>query len=273
MGLFYPGSPRKHVTEAGESYIIGAYDKTVVVEEDRFTERFYAAAGSNCVEIVERILATSGINHSLITQSSRAFAADTEYATGTKKRDAINEILRAINYTPIYADETGVLGAHPYQPPVERPVSHSYGTGGVGVIRPVFKESLETAGVANVFTRVALNVDKQELTATYVNSDPQSPVSTVRRGRKIVDFERIPRIDSQELLNAYVKRVAVEKTAARSKLTFDTVLMPGHGCFQTLFLDIPEVLETPAKFMETGWEMELCHDGGMRHEARRVVKV
>ena len=49
--------------------------------------------------------------------------------------------------------------------------------------------------------------------------------------------------------------------------------MPNHGCFTTLFLDIPEVLDAPAKFVETAWDMDLSPFGVMTHEARRVVRI
>jgi hypothetical protein len=42
-----------------------------------------------------------------------------------------------------------------------------------------------------------------------------------------------------------------------------------------LFLNIPEVLDTPAKFIETAWEMDInaCGGGVMKHEARRAVRL
>ncbi|MCL2704093.1 MAG: hypothetical protein FWE91_10870 [Defluviitaleaceae bacterium] len=273
LGVFLLSSPRYRIVGASKSLIIGAYDKTVILEEDRFTNRFYISRGSPYIGTVERILASSGILFSKIAASNKVFADDAEYPTGMKKRDVVNEILRQMNYTPIFADETGVLCSFSYIDPAERKVDLSYSSLTGSVLYPSFTENAEFTGRANIFTRVALNVNREEISSTYINSNPQNPLSTVRRGRNIVDYEQLNNINDQETLDIFTKRSAIEKSIAGSRLHFKTPVMPGHGCFGTLFLNIPEVLDTPAKFVETAWEMDLRNGGMMTHEARRVIRL
>jgi hypothetical protein len=158
--------------------------------------------------------------------------------------------------------------------PARRPVTQIYSTQRDSILHPVFTESLDIAGRANVFTRVAINIESEtELISTFINSDMQSPISTVNRGRQIVDFAEIDNISSQEALDNFVRRIAVESTSAYSHLSFESALMPTHGSADTLFCDFPEVFDTAQKFSETSWEMELAYDGKMRHEGRKVVQL
>ena len=271
LGVFLLESPRYR--GPNKTMKIGAYDKTFILEQDRFTRRFFISKGTPLISVIERILSTAGIHFSNIQQNPMVFTADLEYPKGMKKRDAVNEILRMLNYTPIYADEAGRLCAYNFTDPADRRVDLSYASGPGGVIKPELTESMDFSGRANVFTRVALNIDRQELSSTYTNDNPLHPLSTLRRGRSIVDFAEMDYIPDQGALDALTRREAVEGSGAGVSINFQTPLMPGHGCFKLLFLNVPEVLDSPAKFIETAWDMELGRGGTMTHEAKKVVRL
>jgi len=273
LGVFLLESPRYQMLGADKTLIIGAYDKTFILEQDRFTERFFISRGSRVDEIIKRILSTSGLTFVDIAQSEMEFAEDMEYQIGKKKRDAVNELLRMLNFTPIHADESGRLCAYNFTDPADRRVDLSYTSKRGGTVRPSLVESLDFAGRPNVFTRVALNIDGDELSSTYTNDNPLHPLSTVSRRRSIVNFAQVDHMPDQVSLDAMTKREAIELSNAGEILTFQTPLMPGHGCFKTLYLDIPEVLDSPAKFLETAWTMDLRFDGVMSHEARRITRL
>ncbi|MDR1705850.1 MAG: hypothetical protein LBS19_14370 [Clostridiales bacterium] len=271
LGLFILGSPRREFNDGASTVKIGAYDRTMILEEDRFTERFYISRGTAYAGAVERILNTSGIIESNIAQSDYALVDDIEYPAGMRKRQVINTLLRCMNYSPVFADENGVITAFSYIMPGDRGVNISYSSKRDSIIYPRLEESLEMAGTPNVYVCVASNVERAEIRSVYENNDQSSPFSIQRRGRRIVDYAEIDNITSQELLDLYAKRTAVERTAACDRLSFSTVLMPGHGFSTTLLLDIPEVLDEPARFSECAWDMDLRYDGEMRHEVRRVI--
>lgn len=274
LGIFLLESPAREISGRIKKRSIGAYDKTIIIKEDKFTERHFIAAGSSYVAAVEKILSTAGIVKMDITPCDIALAADKEFPVGTVKKDAINELLESINYNSIRVDELGSFKAEPYIPPDLRPVTQVYSSDRDSILHPQFSESLDIAGRANVFTRVAVNLEAQtELVSTYVNDSVLSPISTVNRGRRIVDYEEIENIATKEVLDNFVKRIAIENTSAYSHLTFETALMPTHGSMDTLYLNIPEVFAAPAKFSETSWEMDLKYDGVMKHEARKVVQL
>jgi len=276
LGVFLLESPTRSVKGKMSGREIGAYDKTIILEEDRFTERYYIAEGTNYVGEITKILNEAGITRISIPGTNLTFRADREIMIGEKKRDVINLLLSEINYNSIGADEQGVFFSKPYIEPALRPVTQLYTTRRDSIISrdPEFKVTLELAGRPNVFIRVARNMDdSSEMISTFVNDSPLSPLSTINRGRRIPDYEEIDDIPNQLSLNAFVRRVAIEKSAIYSELSFGTALMPMHGSEDIMFCDFPSVFDGAQKFIETAWEMNLKFDGMMTHEATQVVVI
>ena len=60
-------------------------------------------------------------------------------------------------------------------------------------------------GVPNVVIRYLDNPDGPPLRSIYKNDNPESIVSTVRRGRQIVDVESVEDIADQDTLDAYTR--------------------------------------------------------------------
>ena len=273
LGVFLPESPDTVTNSFTSTQDIGAYDKTIIVEQDRFIRRFFARAGERVVDVVRRILETAGITKINITESDAGLLVDTEYPTGEKKLLACNDLLRAINYTTLWVDEYGFMRAEPYIEPSRRDITKEYSTKKDSITLPNFIESLDIATRPNVFKRVAVNIEEEtELTSIFINDDILSPISTISRGRQIVDYEEIQDTMSQKALDEFTRRIGIESTSAFEHFSFGTALMP-HGHSETLFLDFKEVFAAPAKFHEVSWEMPLTLDGDMTHVVRRVTQI
>jgi hypothetical protein len=188
---------------------------------------------------------------------------------------ACNELLREMNYNTLWVDEIGVTRSEPYVPPANREVTHIYDTRKDSIVTPAVTESLDIANSPNVFICTALNLEgEKELTAVVENNAIESPISIVNRnGRRIARHYEISEIASQEALDAFANRLAIESTTAFSHLKFGTALMPTHGSAETLLCIFPDVFPVPLRFHETAWEMPLTSNGIMTHEARRVVRI
>jgi len=274
LGIFMSDSPDRDTTSNISTRDIGMCDKTLIIEQDKFLTREFFKKGTNYVDAVVRILNTAHITKINIPETHYTLPADHDYKTGTKKHLACNDLLSAINYTALWVDEQGVMRSEPYIRPSDRPITHTYDTNKDSIVMPDFRESEDIANRPNVFKRVALNIeDDRELISVFINNDPSSSISTVSRGRQIVDFEQIDEIASQEALDTFVDRLAIESTSALTHLSFGSVLMPTHGRAETLMCIFPEIFDSPLKFQETGWEMPLVYDGVMQHTARRVIRL
>ncbi|MCL2225926.1 MAG: hypothetical protein FWB96_13240 [Defluviitaleaceae bacterium] len=276
LGIFLIESPAKTATGKICTRDIGAYDKTIIVEQDKLMRRFFIPKGTSYVAAVERALNQAGIVKINIvpTDEPRSLPFDREYPIGMKTRQVCNELLRECNYTSLWVDENGFMRAEPYITPARREITHIYETGKDSVIAPEMVERLDIATRPNVFIRVAQNLEgDRALYSTIENNAIDSPISIVNRGRRIVNFEEIYEIESQAALDAFVERIAVESTSAYSRLTFGTALMPTHGNAETLLCVFPELFNVPQRFHEVNWEMPLQYDGTMKHIARMVVRL
>ena len=273
LGIFHLQSPDKDVGRIATTRDIGAYDKLIFVERDKFTSRFLVAKGETYVGAVSRILHTSNIVKMDIPDNGVQVTSDREFPIGTKKHLACNELLRAINYNTLWVDTDGFMRSEPYVEPSRRDITHIYSTTEDKIVKPEFTERLDIAERHNIFVRVALNLDSpRELVSVFENSDPLSPISTANTMRS-VDYGEIQDISSQEALDEFVRRLAIESTTAFTHLKFKTVLMPTHGGGDILSCDFPELWDAPRRFTETSWEMPLTYDGEMTHEGRMVVRI
>jgi len=273
LGIFLLESPAREINGSLVRREINAYDKTIILEQDRLESRYFIPANANYVGEVTKLLNISGITRVNITASNLTLSADREFATGEKIKDVINDLLKDINYNSLGVDSEGFIRSGPYIEPALRPVTIKYKADRDSILAPEFVEDLDIASRANVFVRVATNIDSTPMVSKFANTDPLSPISTVNRGRRIVDFEEIDNIANQGTLDNLVRRIAIESTSAYSHFSFSTALMPIHDNADTIYVDIPQVFPEPMKFSETGWEMDLKYDGLMSHDTRRVIKL
>lgn len=274
LGIFLLESPNRNISGKIKKREIGAYDKTIIIDEFRFIERHFIPKGTNYIGAINKILTMAGITKIKLQDSNLALGQDKEFAAGIKGKEAITELLNEMNYTSINVDENGYMVANLYVEPFKRTVTQIYSTDEYSIIAPELKEDNGLAGRPNVFVAIAKNIESEELVASFTNSDPLSPTSTVNRGRMIVSEPyELESTANQETLDNYIKRIAIENSSGYSHLTFSTALIPTHSNSEILLLNFSHVFDAATKFQETSWEMDLKFDGIMSHETRRIIKL
>lgn len=250
---------------------VECYDRTVILEEDAFTDRYFVAAGTKYLDAVQNILVTSGIDRVLIAREAPTVVpVDREWDIGTTKLEIINMLLEEINYNPIYCDADGNMVLSPYVEPTVAGVSYTYAAGDMSVIASELSATQDFYSVPNVFIATSSNPDlQQDYRAVYVNDNPASALSTVQRGRTIVsEVYTLDAVASQAELDAYVRKKAFEANQVYEEIQFTTALMPIHGSGDILALDHPAARGI---YQELSWEMNLSAGGEMSHTARKLV--
>ncbi len=270
MGVFIPTTPTYTRGGGARQAKIECYDVTVVLREDCITERLFFAVGTEYLDAVTQILLSAGIGRTQIVPSAKTLLSDREFEIGTSKLDICNTLLSEINYNPVRSDANGAIVLTPYVRPTMAQVMHEYRADELSIIAPEITEETDLYNVPNVFIAVVSNPDLDEdLVSTYVNDDPASPLSTVRRGRRIVSNIYQPdAIASQEDLDNYIGRIAFEASQIYQTAEISTAVMPDHGTGDTLLIDHPEL---SGVFEEIGWSAELKQGGKMTHNIRRLV--
>ena len=135
----------------------------------------------------------------------------------------------------------------------------------------------------NVFIAVCANPLKgSPLVATAVNENPQSPLSTVRRGRRICQKYPVDNIANQAELQTYAEKLRNDSLMSGETLTITTALIPGIGVGDvvSLYYDNPiyDIYGNNVGFepidaicVVRAWTMSLAIEGHMEMELERVV--
>jgi hypothetical protein len=271
LGIFLLSSPtREEGTKGRVVREIDAYDKGQILRDDKFTSRHLIAKGTKYTDAVVDLLESAGIDTYNIYPSDLTLPITAEFEIGEEKLNAINELLTAINYTSLYFDAFGVAVARPYVSPTERVATETYKTDQISVIRPGAAQVYDYFNTPNVVIRYLSNPDTAPLVSRVENNNPASPLSTVSRGRRIVDISAVTNIANQEELDKYTQREAINIMQKFGELTFNTAVMPHHEIDECLYV-IHDGLGIAETYIERSWTMTLASGGEMQHKARKVV--
>lgn len=279
QGTFLLASPERLAEPSGVvSREIEAYDRLQILIEDKVASRYALPAGANVTTAVSTLLGslpragTVAVPRVNITRGLLALPAAREWEPGTTKLSIVNDLLGAINYESLSFDETGAAIVRPYRAPSTRTEEYVYADDAVGLIVPNVKQGADLFTIANKWVLVVSEPDRPPLVASFTNSDPGSPTSTVRRGRTIVDFRTEIEAVNQGTLDAKVARLAEEASQVYESVEFTTALMPIHSGN-----DVYRIRYAPlainARYSEHTWSMNLAPGATMTHRARRLVQL
>jgi hypothetical protein len=274
QGVFLLASPERVV---GESRVVSrevtGYDQLLVYADELFTFRYAVTAGSNVVNAVRALLLDVQVPPSIRSVPyAGALVATKEWEPGTSKLAVINELLGMINYDSLAFDEDGVALVQPYRSPAERSPGYEYADDHNGLMFPQVTQGLDTYGVANQWVCCVSEPDQPPLLASYTNTDPASPTSTVRRGRTITDYRTEMEAVDITVLQEKVRRLAFEASQVYESLPFSTGLMPVHSGNDVYRVKL-DALAVNATYAEHSWKLTMKAGAPMEHVARRVVTV
>lgn len=248
---------------------INGYDMGKIAVDDKITSRFYVPSGGVYTSYIAQILGECykmlDIPANVVTKGY-----DQEWEIGTSKIKIANTLLKAINYTPIHFDETGMGVAEKYKFPQLRDIERMYIANKKSVMMDGISVKSDAFNIPNKFIRYTENADSAYMIASYTNNNADDPYSVINRGRVIVDSATVDDIASQEDLQNYVQMVAINSMQSTSTITFKTLNMPGHGYQNCLFVSCDQY-DINGRFIETAWEMDLRPGGEMTHKCERVV--
>lgn len=273
LGIFLISSPTRNIKNNTIYREVEAYDTSLVLLEDKFDTRYRIPAGTNYVEAITQIINEAGIWKINIPAISGNTKTDKEFEIGISRLEAVNELLKEINYTSIWVDEAGYFTSRPYILPTNRQIEYEYRNNDMSIILPdTSTEEMDLFSVPNKWVVVATNPEIEPLVSRYTNDNAGSPTSTVNRKRNIVDYREVDDILDQNTLDEYVQRIAYEASQIYGKFVFETAIMPHHSYMDCIYCEHSR-LGISNKYIETSWEIELKAGGRMRHNARRVINI
>jgi hypothetical protein len=276
LGTFYlPTTGRVRLPTAGKDTIqVQGYDSVQqTLVEDKVMDRYVVDTGTAYTTAVQTVLTGAGLGTGQITVSPLTLPGPMEWEPGTEKLRIVNDLLAAIDYRPIGSSPLGVPRAVPYLEPSQAPVVWEYGIDSESVLRPDVDVEFDLFNIPNAWIAVVSEADRPPLVAKLVNDDEADPLSTVNRGRTIVQVlttDQTAQAADAAVLQAKVERAALEARSVYEIARPTTGLMPFHGEGDVCLLDYGE---GPLRFRQAEWAMTLKAGGEMTHRFRRVVTV
>lgn len=288
LGVFIPTTQSLSV-DSGSRVNIQAYDRCQRVLDTNSAAPVYWPRGTLYLDAVEQLLSASGVNTVFTTPNTAVFAEPREdWDAGTPYLTIVNDLLAEINYRPLFFDENGAAVLEPASIPDAAQIRHTLDDADpeTMVVLPITRTN-DTFSAPNKFIVFCANPEKSEnMVAVAVNDNPQSPISTVRRGREIVSVSTVDNIASQAELQAYAERLRNDSLLTGETVTVSTGLLPGWRVGDAVamhqrprawveYTKRGKRLVTDPGFNAIGvsrsYDMELVPGGKMTHTIERVV--
>lgn len=274
VGVFPIGTITENRDENGlRTITVEAYDKSLYLVQRKAETVLHFSAGTNYVSAVEQLLLDAGITLYAATKTTEVFATDREdWDIGTSYLDIINTLLSEINYGSIWFNTDGMAIIAPAKTPSADSIDHEYGTDKkLRVLHRSCSVETDAFDTPNVFIVICDNPDLDEpLVATAVNDNPLSSLSVIKRGRRIVEVFNVDNIPNQAALDDYAQRLCMNSMMASEVATISTSNLPGHGVFDTVAIDHPDI---DGIFQEIGWSLILASGQTMLHKLRRSILI
>lgn len=270
LGLFLP-SAVEEIEDGPDHYLqIEAFDRGWQVQDSRLENLLHIDAGTPYLQAIEARLVEAGIGQASVTASAAALPEDREWNVGTSRLSIINELLGEINFNPLWFDAEGLAILEPVSVPNAVNIKHRIRSNDAkSLLYPAMKKSVDIYRAPNVFIAVCSNPDKSGvMRAVSVNDNPQSPLSTVRRGRSISTVIRVSNIADAAELQAYADRARNDSLITGEQIGITTGLLPGYGVDDVVGIESGDLF---AVAIDRAWTMSLRVGGEMQHTLEKVV--
>lgn len=187
LGLYGVVPPNETHNQQSKNIDIDGRDLTWLLSLDVFDAGYSVAAGTNIVTAVRIVLATAGFTRINIQESARTLSVARSWKAGTSKLQVINDLLTGAGYYSLTCGKDGTFISIPYVSVVNPTVVVEYDTtkpSYVKVVRDVKKDTTQDR-IANKVVVIKDNASEAPIVATKINSNPNSPTSTVNLGMTI----------------------------------------------------------------------------------------
>lgn len=271
LGVFLPATVTPSESAGAAQVQIEAFDRCWRVRDVYSENLTYFAEGTPYLNAIESLLTQAGITTVLATPTAATLAeAREDWNIGTSYLTIVNDLLAEINYNPLWFNQDGVAILEPASVPTAANIEHTLDADNVeSLIIPEISRQTDIYQAPNVFVAYCANPDKSGIwTATAENTNPQSPLSVQRRGRRIMKVERLDNIASQALLQDYVDQKRNDSMISGETINIQTALLPGYGVADVVALHYGEI---SAVCIDRAWSMDLTVGGTMSHTLERVV--
>lgn len=280
LGVLMPASVEPMKENNVETLSIEAYDRCWRCRDTKAERTLYFAKDREYIAVITNLLAACGIaNIRKVPTQATLTESREDWETGTSYLTIINQFLREINYKELWFDSSGFAVLEPASVPSAVNVQHVFTNKKIDPrnrkevnsisVYPTITKKTDIYQAPNVFLCVCSNPDKDgEMTAKAENKNPLSPLSVLRRRRRIVSVVKVDNIASQEDLQAYTDRLLNESMITGEIIEIKTPLQQDFGVEDVCAIQYDDLYGI---CVQKAWDMKLQPGGVMTHTLERVV--
>lgn len=272
QGIFLLNSPTRKAKDGTIYRDVEAYDQCQILSDFKSNKTYILRAGTVITDQITAILQAANIQNFIVVDSDDILPGVRTWDPGTSYLEIVNDLLRSIGYGSIWFDGMGVGHCEPYTDPDDVDPYIGYTTDKDSIVQPEAEQTLDLFSVPNVISLTVSQPGRPVLNSIFINSDPNSPVSTVRRGRRINFVDSSIDVATQSALDALARRKAQGFANIYEYVSLPTMIVPIHENRDTLYVS-HDTLGVQGKFVETAWSIEMKAGGRMGHLLRRVVNI
>lgn len=256
------------LTDDGKEYLydIEAYDETMTLKQAALTERKYYPVGTSYMTIIGSLLTDCGLSKVIEDPTDAQITIDHEYPIGKPYLEIVNELLGEISYSPIYAGQSGYVYLTRYI--TKHIADYVYNDNNSTIIDSI-KTDTDIYSLPNVVIGFVSSPDiPTVMKYKRVNDNPESVISTVRRGYNVVEAFELNDCPDADTLQLAVDNKFLESTQATETASISTMPDGNHpyGSYVSLGQNGTNTL-----FREVGWSIDF--GGKMSHELERKAFV
>ena len=269
VGVYRPATVRQVKQDGVLLDEIEAYDRALLLSWAKLESRAYHASGSSYSSIINGYLTAAGIAMTMFAPTTATLGSAREWDVGTSYLQIINELLDELAYDHLWFNNRGYAMLQPYAAPGVSNIAHTFGANAFRLLSPSYSRETDIYSRPNVFIVIRTSPDyTTALTATAVNDNPMSELSTVRRGVRIPEVYRVDNIASQAALQTYANKLRDRGMEASETLQISTAIVPDHQVGDTVALTDADVA---GLYRESGWSFSMEAGSQMTHKLERTV--
>lgn len=271
LGVYLPATVTYVSDGITDQVDIEAYDRCWIVQDNKTEGLLYFQAGTNYITAINQLLVHCGIALVSTVPSTAALSeAREDWSVGTSYLEIINQLLSEINYKQLWFDKSGTAVLEPVSVPSADNIKHTLDNSNVkSLMLPQISRETDVYSAPNVFICVCSNADKNApMVAVSENTNPQSPLSIARRGRRIATVVQVNNIADQSELQTYADTLRNNSMISGETIEIMTGLLPNYGVADVVGLMYDGLSDV---CIDKAWSMTLDVGGEMSHTLERVV--
>lgn len=264
FGDFMIVSAPKKINDLDNFYLIEGYDETMKLKQMALTDRLFIAKNTLYLTAINRLLTECGFTNVVSDSSTAKLLIDREYEQGTTYLSIINELLNEINFNKVHMENDNYVYLIKKKD-VTTP-SFIYSGKNDTVINDI-KLDTDIYNLPNVLVGVMSSPDHDTpIIYKTENNDPESIISILNRGYKVVKVYKLSNIPSFNELKAYIDGEKLNAMQATEKVDLKTKFEENHTFENVIQLDIKGL---QGIFIEKSWQVNLGANISMNHTLER----